>query len=161
MHENYHYSLMTSIYLIFLLKYIFFFFRTFRTLVPLNGYCCILFNQSEHLFMRTHELWYKPAESCVSFDHRYGYSKERFVWSLISAVGIFCLGSGATIVHGVQNLWTSQVHILKTQLETVLYFIPWNSGFLRRDSFQPPEHIEYAALVIGGSFIMEGGISNW
>ncbi|KAL7100405.1 hypothetical protein ACP275_09G143700 [Erythranthe tilingii] len=60
--------------------------------------------------------------------HPYGYSKERFVWSLISAVGIFCLGSGATIVHGVQNLWTSQ----------------------------PPEHIEYAALVIAGSFIIEG-----
>ncbi|KAL0341759.1 UNVERIFIED_CONTAM: Metal tolerance protein C4 [Sesamum calycinum] len=60
--------------------------------------------------------------------HPYGYSKERFVWSLISAVGIFCLGSGATIVHGVQNLWTCQ----------------------------PPEHIEYAALVIGGSFVIEG-----
>ncbi|KAK9734147.1 hypothetical protein RND81_04G118300 [Saponaria officinalis] len=60
--------------------------------------------------------------------HPYGYSKERFVWSLISAVGIFCLGSGATIVHGIQNLWTSQ----------------------------PPEHIMYAALVIGGSFIIEG-----
>ncbi|CAA0829543.1 60S ribosomal protein L7-4 [Striga hermonthica] len=60
--------------------------------------------------------------------HPYGYSKERFVWSLISAVGIFCFGSGATIVHGIQNLWTSQ----------------------------PPEHIEYAALVIGGSFIIEG-----
>ncbi|CAH8295918.1 unnamed protein product [Eruca vesicaria subsp. sativa] len=40
--------------------------------------------------------------------HPYGYSKERFVWSLISAVGIFCLGSGATIVNGVQNLWTSE-----------------------------------------------------
>ncbi|XP_073299221.1 metal tolerance protein C4 isoform X1 [Primulina huaijiensis] len=60
--------------------------------------------------------------------HPYGYSKERFVWSLISAVGIFCLGSGATIIHGIQNLWTSL----------------------------PPEHIEYAALVIGGSFIIEG-----
>ncbi|KAL3528501.1 hypothetical protein ACH5RR_007823 [Cinchona calisaya] len=60
--------------------------------------------------------------------HPYGYSKERFVWSLISAVGIFCLGSGATIVHGIQNLWTSQ----------------------------PPVHIEYAALVIGGSFLIEG-----
>ncbi|KAF3430969.1 hypothetical protein FNV43_RR25699 [Rhamnella rubrinervis] len=60
--------------------------------------------------------------------HPYGYSKERFVWSLISAVGIFCLGSGATIVHGIQNLWTSQ----------------------------PPENIQYAALVIGGSFIIEG-----
>lgn len=41
--------------------------------------------------------------------NRYGYSKERFVWSLISAVGIFCLGSGATIVHGVQNLWDCHV----------------------------------------------------
>uniref|UniRef100_A0A5B6YLD2 Putative metal tolerance protein C4 isoform X1 n=1 Tax=Davidia involucrata TaxID=16924 RepID=A0A5B6YLD2_DAVIN len=60
--------------------------------------------------------------------HPYGYSKERFVWSLISAVGIFCLGSGATIVHGVQNLWSSQ----------------------------PPANIKYAALVICGSFIIEG-----
>ncbi|XP_059299519.1 metal tolerance protein C4-like [Lycium ferocissimum] len=59
--------------------------------------------------------------------HPYGYSKERFVWSLISAVGIFCLGSGATIVNGVQNLWTSQ----------------------------QPENIGYVALVIGGSFIIE------
>lgn len=60
--------------------------------------------------------------------HPYGYSKERFVWSLISAVGIFCLGAGATIVHGVQNLWVAQA----------------------------PENIQYAALVIGGSFIIEG-----
>ncbi|CAI9114539.1 OLC1v1015286C1 [Oldenlandia corymbosa var. corymbosa] len=60
--------------------------------------------------------------------HPYGYSKERFVWSLISAVGIFCLGSGATIVHGIQNLWTTA----------------------------QPVHIEYAALVIGGSFLIEG-----
>ncbi|XP_031387874.1 metal tolerance protein C4 [Punica granatum] len=60
--------------------------------------------------------------------HPYGYSKERFVWSLISAVGIFCLGSGATIVHGIQNLGVTQT----------------------------PENIQYAALVIGGSFIIEG-----
>ncbi|KAJ1429223.1 Six-hairpin glycosidase-like superfamily [Sesbania bispinosa] len=60
--------------------------------------------------------------------HPYGYSKERFVWSLISAVGIFCLGSGATVVHGFQNLWTAQ----------------------------PPENMQYAALVICGSFIIEG-----
>ncbi|TXG69530.1 hypothetical protein EZV62_004465 [Acer yangbiense] len=60
--------------------------------------------------------------------HPYGYSKERFVWSLISAVGIFCLGSGATIVHGIQNLWSQE----------------------------QPENIKYAALVIGGSLIIEG-----
>lgn len=46
-----------------------------------------------------------------SLLNSYGYSKERFVWSLISAVGIFCLGSGATIVNGIQNLWTSQVMV--------------------------------------------------
>ncbi|KAL5756781.1 hypothetical protein ACOSQ2_021527 [Xanthoceras sorbifolium] len=60
--------------------------------------------------------------------HPYGYSKERFVWSLISAVGIFCLGSGATIVHGIQNLWSQE----------------------------QPENMKYAALVIGGSLIIEG-----
>lgn len=49
------------------------------------------------------------AEIIILLFCSYGYSKERFVWSLISAVGIFCLGSGATIVHGFQNLWTSQV----------------------------------------------------
>ncbi|KAJ7553227.1 hypothetical protein O6H91_06G089100 [Diphasiastrum complanatum] len=60
--------------------------------------------------------------------HPYGYSKERFVWSLISAVGIFCLGSGATIVHGVANLWHAQ----------------------------PLENFLSAAIVIGGSMVMEG-----
>ncbi|KAJ8770565.1 hypothetical protein K2173_018056 [Erythroxylum novogranatense] len=60
--------------------------------------------------------------------HPYGYSKERFVWSLISAVGIFCIGSGATIVHGIQNLWVSHT----------------------------PVNLEYAALIIGGSFLIEG-----
>lgn len=47
---------------------------------------------------------------------RYGYSRERFVWSLISAVGIFCLGCGATIVHGVQNLATAEVIIVQIVL---------------------------------------------
>lgn len=60
--------------------------------------------------------------------HPYGYSKERFVWSLISAVGIFCLGSGATVVNGVQNLWVAQA----------------------------PENMQLAALVLCGSFVIEG-----
>jgi hypothetical protein len=36
--------------------------------------------------------------------YNYGYSRERFVWSLISAVGIFCLGAGVNIVHGAHGL---------------------------------------------------------
>ncbi|CAM6089164.1 unnamed protein product [Calypogeia fissa] len=60
--------------------------------------------------------------------HPYGYTKERFVWSLISAVGIFCLGSGATIIHGVQNLWNAE----------------------------PLENVYLAAFVIAGSTVLEG-----
>ncbi|KAL2610442.1 hypothetical protein R1flu_029015 [Riccia fluitans] len=60
--------------------------------------------------------------------HPYGYTKERFVWSLISAVGIFCLGSGATIIHGIQNLFSAE----------------------------PLENVYLAALVLGGSAVMEG-----
>jgi hypothetical protein len=37
--------------------------------------------------------------------------KDKFVWSLISAVGIFCLGAGVTVVHGFHGLF------VQTQLE--------------------------------------------
>lgn len=34
--------------------------------------------------------------------------KDKFVWSLISAVGIFCLGAGVTVIHGFHNLFMQQ-----------------------------------------------------
>lgn len=34
--------------------------------------------------------------------------KDKFVWSLISAVGIFCLGAGVTVIHGFHNLFVQQ-----------------------------------------------------
>lgn len=36
--------------------------------------------------------------------HPYGYLKDKFVWSLVSAVGIFCLGAGITTAHGFASL---------------------------------------------------------
>lgn len=60
--------------------------------------------------------------------HPYGYTKERFVWSLISAVGIFCLGSGATIVDGFSNLWRAEL----------------------------PDNMYIAAMVLVGSMLIEG-----
>lgn len=36
--------------------------------------------------------------------HPYGYGRERFVWALISAVGILFVGCGATLTHGVRRL---------------------------------------------------------
>ena len=37
-------------------------------------------------------------------QHPYGFHREKYVYALMSAVGIFCIGSGASIVHGIQSL---------------------------------------------------------
>jgi len=36
--------------------------------------------------------------------YHYGYGRERYVWALMSAVGIFFLGCGVTVYHGVDAL---------------------------------------------------------
>ena len=38
-------------------------------------------------------------------DHPYGYGRDAFVWALISAVGIFFLGCGVTLYHGISSLF--------------------------------------------------------
>lgn len=37
-------------------------------------------------------------------EFSYGYGQERFLWALISACGIFFLGAGVTIYHGINSL---------------------------------------------------------
>ena len=39
--------------------------------------------------------------------HPYGYMRDKFVFSLISAVGIFCLGAGVSVWNGVAGLMTA------------------------------------------------------
>ncbi len=41
--------------------------------------------------------------------HPYGHMRDRFVWSLISAVGIFFLGAGASVLHGLHTLFETRV----------------------------------------------------
>lgn len=36
--------------------------------------------------------------------HPYGYSNMRYVASLISGVGIFCVGTGLSVYHGISGL---------------------------------------------------------
>lgn len=65
--------------------------------------------------------------------HPYGYTKERFVWALISATGIFCLGSGVTIMHGIQCLlspepvenvfWAGVVIVVSAVLEGASFLV--------------------------------------
>lgn len=44
-----------------------------------------------------------------SIDHPYGWSRARYVYSLISGVGIFFLGSGVSVYHGISVLFTPPV----------------------------------------------------
>jgi len=44
------------------------------------------------------------AKKGADEDHPYGYGRDAFVWALISAVGIFFLGCGFTLYHGMHSL---------------------------------------------------------
>ena len=65
--------------------------------------------------------------------YAYGYQSERYVWALISAVGIFFLGCGVTMYHGIQTLmhphemkdlsWAIGVLIFSFILEGVVFLI--------------------------------------
>lgn len=59
--------------------------------------------------------------------HPYGYMRDKFVFSLISAVGIFCLGSGVSVWHGVSGLMAAE----------------------------PVEHLAWSAAVLAISMVLE------
>lgn len=45
----------------------------------------------------------KSSQRRADEEYSYGYGKERFFWALISACGIFFLGAGITIYHGIDT----------------------------------------------------------
>lgn len=61
-------------------------------------------------------------------DHPYGYSNMRYVSSLISGVGIFCVGTGLSFYHGITGLMHPQ----------------------------PIEDFFWAFFILGGSLVSEG-----
>lgn len=46
----------------------------------------------------------KRSQKKASEDHPYGHGRERYIWALISACGIFFLGCGVTVYHGIDVL---------------------------------------------------------
>ncbi len=49
----------------------------------------------------------------------YGYGRERFFWALISACGIFFVGAGVTVYHGIAVL----LHPAPIQIDTALFLV--------------------------------------
>lgn len=62
------------------------------------------------------------------FEHPYGYSNMRYVSSLISGVGIFCVGTGLSFYHGITGLMNPE----------------------------PIEDFFWAFFILGGSLVSEG-----
>ncbi|CAI5701644.1 unnamed protein product [Peronospora effusa] len=46
----------------------------------------------------------KQASGVPDKKHQYGYGRAAYFWSLISALGIFWLGSDVTVVHGIYSI---------------------------------------------------------
>lgn len=53
--------------------------------------------------------------------YSYGYGLERFFWALISACGVFFLGAGVTIYHGIQGLQKTEVAHFGTMPILILF----------------------------------------
>ncbi len=70
----------------------------------------------------------KRSQIGPSEEYPFGHGQERFVWGLISACGIFFVGAGVTIYHGVMSL----LH------------------------YHEPEINQWTFLVLGISFLAEG-----
>ena len=56
-------------------------------------------------FLRTGIMKSKRAPTAL---HPYGYARDKFIWSLIAAVGIFCIGAGVNIVQGLNALFVEK-----------------------------------------------------
>lgn len=68
-----------------------------------------LFSEAVHSFADTANqfllvIGVRRSAKAADKEFNYGYGKERFIWALISACGIFFIGCGVTVYHGVQSL---------------------------------------------------------
>lgn len=82
-------------------------------LLKLFGYLisgsATLFGEAVHSFADTANqalllFGIKRSVKKADTQYTYGYGSERFLWALISACGIFFLGAGVTMYHGIEAL---------------------------------------------------------
>ena len=59
-----------------------------------------------HPDIHTHKKKHTHMHICTDASHPYGYATDRYVFSLISGVGIFFLGCGVSTYHGISGLIT-------------------------------------------------------
>lgn len=77
------------------------------------------------------------SEKAPDKEYHYGYGRERYVWALMSAVGIFFLGCGVTVYHGVSSLmhpheitglgWAIGVLLFSLVIEAIVLWVAFKA----------------------------------
>jgi solute carrier family 30 (zinc transporter), member 9 len=83
-----------------------------------------MFSEAVHSFADTANqglllVGIKKSMKQADDEYSYGYGQERFLWALISACGIFFLGAGVTIYHGISTL----IHGKEIHLDITIFII--------------------------------------
>lgn len=52
----------------------------------------------------------KKSRQGPTAEHHFGYGKDRFLWALVSAAGIFFIGCGVSVTHGLHALFSPGEH---------------------------------------------------
>ena len=112
------------------------------------------------------------SQKIADEDHPYGYAREQFIWALISAVGIFFLGCGVTVYHGIHTLLHPEpLQAMSTALWVLLFafvvegwtfMVAWRavsaaakeSGMsMRQYTFKGPDPMGVAVLLEDGAAV--------
>ena len=70
----------------------------------------------------------RRAARAPDSSHPFGYGREIYIWSLFAAIGLFAVGAGVSITHGIQELITPE----------------------------PATNFAIAYVVLGVAFVLEG-----
>ena len=115
-----------------------FFGNLFITFLKFVGYFTTLspslFSEAMHSLADTCNqglLWFGIRRSKRKADasHAYGYGAERFFWAVISACGIFFIGSLVTIYHGIESLNSHEVYAVPYFVYLILFISFFVEGF--------------------------------
>lgn len=134
-----------------------------KFIVAFSGGSASMFAEAIHSLADTANqalLWVgiKRSQIGPSKEFPFGRGHERFVWGLISACGIFFVGAGVTIYHGIEGLlhpsfpeinrWTAAVLGISFVLESITLVVAW---FERKegDTANLAVLLEDSAAVIG------------
>lgn len=100
-----------------------------------------LFSEAMHSLADTCNqglLWLGVQRSKKKADqiHAYGYGAEKFFWAVVSACGIFFLGAGVTIFHGLESMASDTIAEFSVFIYLILFVSFFVEGYTLRKAYE-------------------------